>query len=679
MQNNYTFILDKNTKKGICPKCGKSGKFQYYKNLPQNYGRCERINSCGYHNKPNNESPETIKELNKMVNQTLEYKTVAPEPTIIYPEKNYIDAILKNQNSNFHKFCINTLKITPEHLTNWGVGAENDYTCFVLQNKKKVLNLKKTFFFENCKRDKKINPLYLIPKKGTKYLMCLFGEHLLSDKIVCLVESEKTAVIASYFYPQFDWLATGGSSGLSVDKVQVLLKKQVYYLPDADNAGRKNATLDKLKKYNVAFKIVDLYPERMDGYDLADAIIEGLNPEIKPNITETKAITLPIKDDKPKNNFTILRDYMLETWDFQYNLIRNEIEYKFKTNTDFIILNDADVYIYLRENNIQFKKEDFTAILRSSIMESYNPIEKYFKSLNKWNNEIDFIDKLVSYLKYSGNIDIKTHFKKWLVRAVKCAINDKYFNKQIFVLIGKQNDGKSTFVRFLVPDELEKYYTENPDFKNKDGEISLTQNFIINMDELANIGKEDTDKLKTFISKVSTNVRRPYEKNTRPEPRKASFMGTTNNDEFLTDHTGNVRWLNFKIDSIDFNYSKEININDVWAQAYYLFENGFDCEISKYELEEVEKSNQDFKIQTQEMQAIKEYFVIPYAQDSDRIKFMTANDIINHLETINPRYKNLNNYKIGNAMTSLGYKRDNQRKDKYTHPVKGYWVYFNTQ
>src|SRR5207237_1500202 len=101
-------------------------------------------------------------------------------------------------------------------------------------------------------------PFYLSTKnKNEKYSLGLFGEQLLTNKIICLVESEKTAVIASFFYPQFDWLATGSRNGLTDDKISVLFNRQVYYLPDADKAGRNNSSITKLRRYETDFKIID--------------------------------------------------------------------------------------------------------------------------------------------------------------------------------------------------------------------------------------------------------------------------------------------------------------------------------------------------------------------------------------------------------------------------------------
>ena len=56
-------------------------------------------------------------------------------------------------------------------------------------------------------------------------------------------------MLASYFYPQFDWLATGGANKLTDEKIHILFNRKVIYLCDADKAGRDNSTINKLKKY----------------------------------------------------------------------------------------------------------------------------------------------------------------------------------------------------------------------------------------------------------------------------------------------------------------------------------------------------------------------------------------------------------------------------------------------
>ncbi|HYG19893.1 MAG TPA: DUF6371 domain-containing protein, partial [Ohtaekwangia sp.] len=138
-----------------------------------------------------------------------------------------------------------------------------------------------------------------------KYQMCLFGEHLLPrvpDGIpVCVVESEKTAVLASFFYKQFHWVACGSNNGLTdgkdgkPDKISVLKGRTVYWLCDADSAGRmkvddngviKPSSIRHLIEHIENFHIADLFPNRSDGYDIGDAIVDGIRPEIIPTWTK---------------------------------------------------------------------------------------------------------------------------------------------------------------------------------------------------------------------------------------------------------------------------------------------------------------------------------------------------------------------------------------------------------
>lgn len=281
------YTLEKHPKKkGVCPNCGQSEVFRYYQDeegnrIEQQYGRCDRENSCGYHLKPRKER--------SIVSAKYRLKT----EEIIYPDKvlnEKLIACTKIHLSYFHTFC-NKLTISNNHLEKWNVGTDKDKTVYVIcDDEGKITNAKWFRYMENGRRDKTfkshslkqpINP----GSNNQKYVMCLYGAHLLDrekSKVVCLVESEKTAVIASFFYPQFDWLSCGSANGLTDTKISVLHGRTIYWLSDADKSGRSNSSINKLKAYNLNYHVVDLFPERADGYDLADAIIDGLRPEIKP-------------------------------------------------------------------------------------------------------------------------------------------------------------------------------------------------------------------------------------------------------------------------------------------------------------------------------------------------------------------------------------------------------------
>jgi hypothetical protein len=316
----YIFQFASNSiKKGICPKC-KKGEFQYYKGLPNEYGKCERLNNCGYHNNPNNQNEVTKKELYNMVNNTIEKQAQEATKKIIVPSTEQLK-VLENHSSVFHKFCIDNLGITKEHLQKWNIGTDTKAnTAFVLQDiTGRYLNIKFMRYVSNnndCKRDKTKPPYYLKPKETEQYEKRLFGEHLLKDdKITCIVESEKTAVICDFKYPQFNWVATGGNNGVRLDVLSILKGRQVYYLADNDKAGNNNSIIDKLHNTGIDFEKV-FFETAKDGEDLADLIIRGEHPEIKTEEIKKENTPLQIEIKTSTKNSVINESETFEKYGF---------------------------------------------------------------------------------------------------------------------------------------------------------------------------------------------------------------------------------------------------------------------------------------------------------------------------------------------------------------------------
>jgi len=314
------------------------------------------------------------------------------------------------------------------------------------------------------------------------------------------------------------------------------------------------------------------------------------------------------------------------------------------------------------------------SLLQSDFVEKYNPFELYFEELGFWNKDIeeDFIGKLCKYIPAKDPIRFENHFRKMLVRSIACALEDNVFNKQVFVLVGAgQNTGKSTFCRWLCPPFLSDYITEyiNTD---KDGLIVLATNFLINMDELATLSKTEINSLKSLISKDKINVRLPFARRTSVHPRRANFIGSTNNDEFLTDETGSVRWLCFEIEgTLNFDYKTNFNIDDIWRQAYALYKEGFEYQLTPAEIKENEISNNKHLVASQELHLITEYFEVP--KNDEYAENYTSTQIMNHILQKMP-YAKIQLFKIGKVMTSLGYEKATKYRSDRGQSTWGYKV-----
>lgn len=381
----------------------------------------------------------------------------------------------------------------------------------------------------------------------------------------------------------------------------------------------------------------------------------------------------PIKRDvdKPDSKFQQVLTYLDNIYDFRFNQVSYDIESKLKDGKVFEKCNEFDIYVDLQLNDIKFSQNNLAALLRSNLIQRYNPFDYYFSNLPEYNPEfeIDHIANLASYINAKDQNRFNSHLKKMLVRSVACAVNDAVFNKHAFILVhSKQNSGKSTFCRWLCPPALGEYYTEN--FNNdKDSMIALSENFIINLDELASLSKMELNQLKSSFSKDAVKIRRPYERNAVKSSRRANFVGSTNNLEFLTDHTGSVRWLCFEIDKINFDYKKDIDINMVWAQAVYLYRSGYKYQLDEAEIRENETANEQFTQTSIELDLIQAYYT---PADKMNGKFVTAAEIMDRLSRHTTLGSKLTVITIGRAMKKAGHEPAQLRQG--VTPRKGYYV-----
>jgi predicted P-loop ATPase len=335
--------------------------------------------------------------------------------------------------------------------------------------------------------------------------------------------------------------------------------------------------------------------------------------ELLVKITESLEISKVKKLEKVWRELTgdpvvnIVEDYLFEKYKTRYNEISAKFEYE--KGEVWEELNPNELFRELQKQKIKFGLNNLKSLLKSDFIMKFNPFNHYFENLpTQTKGEPSEIEKFCQYIHTTEPEVFAKHFKKHLVRAVACALNPNYFNKQCLVFVGGQNNGKSSLIRFLVPPSLKEYYAENIG-TDKDSMIAICENFIVNLDELSTLQKSEVNALKSVFSKQSVKERRPYDDRATHMTRVASFFGSTNNETFLNDETGSVRWLCFEIVRINFDYSKEINIDKVWAEAYQLYKEGnFEYNITLEEIAQNEYRNEKYLIVTVEQEAISQLY-----------------------------------------------------------------------
>jgi len=327
------------------------------------------------------------------------------------------------------------------------------------------------------------------------------------------------------------------------------------------------------------------------------------------------------------------------TYDFRYNPISDRTEFKTRKEKDYIPLTERDINSLFRSLNYQGVKcqiSTLKSILNSNYIPTKDPFVEYFESLPAYTeSQPNYINQLMDTVDASNDLFFKMAFPKWLVSTVACAINSKEVNQHVLVMVGKQGIGKSTWLNKLVPDALEGYlYSGIVNPNNKDTLVNLSENFIINLDELENLNKTELGSLKALITQSAIRLRKAYGIFNENFVRRASFVGSVNEVEFLTDPTGNRRYLVINTDDID--YMHDIDMDKVYSQAYYyylqqrkspgLFKYHFD----KDEIKVIEENNKQFIRVSMEEELLFKYFKVPDSSNSP-IVYFTNTDIMNYV------------------------------------------------
>jgi hypothetical protein len=133
-----------------------------------------------------------------------------------------------------------------------------------------------------------------------------------------------------------------------------------------------------------------------------------------------------------------VEDYVREKYEIRLNIVSTRIECRSKTiGSIFQELNEHSLFRELQHENLNIPFAKLTSLLQSDFVDTYNPFTKYFEELTAWDktNEPDYISKLCDYIPTVDMLRFRKHFMKMLVRSIACALDDKIFNKQVFVLV----------------------------------------------------------------------------------------------------------------------------------------------------------------------------------------------------------------------------------------------------
>jgi hypothetical protein len=306
-----------------CPQCGDKTSFAYYIDeegniLDKTVGRCNHESSCGYHY-----TPKQYFEDNKLFEPTPIYrpmKSVAVQKPTSYLDKELVYKSQSIKNNLIYYLCgyftVSQMMMAAA-LYFMGSTRDGSVIWYQIDDAMKVRSGKIIGYKDNGHRNKNTGVNWVHSKLNLpdyNLNQCLFGLHLINkfpDEPIALVESEKSAFICSMLDSRFLWLAIGGKSQLSEERLQPIKNRRIILHPDNDGITEWTKKADELNKHGFTIKVSQFVANHAT--EPTDDICDILMRERKPitadlsedNTQDDKVITVDISPQQKSLNHMI--------------------------------------------------------------------------------------------------------------------------------------------------------------------------------------------------------------------------------------------------------------------------------------------------------------------------------------------------------------------------------------
>ena len=356
--------------------------------------------------------------------------------------------------------------------------------------------------------------------------------------------------------------------------------------------------------------------------------------------------------------------FLNEYYCFRRNVLNGKVEFLIKPDKDWRPLTQEALNSIIRRAKKEqvcekgSPKTEIMEFVHSEDVPVYNPIGDYLKGLPKWDGN-NHIGQIFSRLPGITS-EQQGYLATWLRSAVAhwLQLDSLHGNECVPTLIGAQGCGKTTFFHRLLPPELRQYYLDHLNLSNKfDKEMALTNNLLVNLDELDAIRPSQHSALKQTLSKSKVNGRPIYGCAQEDRPRYASFVATTNNPHPLTDPTGSRRYICMQIPERQYiDNAGDIDYEQFYAQVVYeLMVAKTPYWFSNDEVARIQQQNQNYLVKKDIAEMVEACFRKP--KEGEAAKLMNSKMLLTHIQHQYPSVdiNHGNKVRIGQAMTNLGY------------------------
>lgn len=343
----------------------------------------------------------------------------------------------------------------------------------------------------------------------------------------------------------------------------------------------------------------------------------------------------------------------------RYNVIRRQCEIAWKDQGEFVPITDRDentLWCRMKKNGTEVRLQDIRNVLQSEFVPAFHPFESYFGSLPEWDG-VDYIGQLARTVKVKGDQEqFVEYFRKWFVGIVPTIMDEQVVNHEIMVFIGKQGNFKSTFFSLLLPPDLRSYFhvKMNSNHLSKDDMLTLCEKALVCLEEIDELRPSELNQLKALVTAKNISERAAYARNKEHRPHIASFCGTGNNPNFLSDPTDNRRWLVVEVEDIENPLEHPFNYTGMYSQAFALWKSGYRYWFNQAEIQALNERNREFQVPSPEEELLLTYYR-PTFEGCQGSIFLKVSEI---LERINAGVKQpLSATRLGILLCKLGFKK----------------------
>ena len=373
----------------------------------------------------------------------------------------------------------------------------------------------------------------------------------------------------------------------------------------------------------------------------------------------------------------------LKNKNLQYDVLTQKIRQQLPDGTWMELKERQENDLYMAccaESDTNLTEKLFHTVLNSSVVPEVNPLREYVNTRAPWTPDMpDYIMQAAQMVHMTTPEEQQLWqkcFPKWFVAMVAGWMSDDIVNHQVIVFVGRQGIYKSSWINRLLPPELKPYSTDNFDVDrlDKDELLRAAEYGLINIDELDKFTDRQLNRVKQMITTSSIDVRAPFGRHKEKRVRVGSYAASGNKQSFLTDQTGNRRWLPFHVEAIQSPFTHRLPYDGMYAQALYLLQNGFNYWFETSETDAIESHVDEFMVTQTEEELIPIYFSPAKMEDSGSI-FYTLGEIAAKIVAHGNLKKSPDNRRLGAIMTKLGFEKERRGHGNRT----GYYVHEHTQ